>query len=182
MDRIPRLKIQFIQLFTHNLWENILIHNLFNYISAIWNANSLVKDLNSGFSSICFNGNHYTTSVNIYIYIYIYIYWHPQTDYFVLSELFSVARHEGRLKLEPKPAHLYVRLSIRRLGQQAYHVSLGNYKILCGNISSSVRLFTFYTLPDARVLDSFEQLCNMRAAAVNPFSTYPLYVLYNAES
>ena len=31
----------------------------------------------------------------LFIYIYIYIYSHPQTDCFVLSELFSVARHVG---------------------------------------------------------------------------------------
>ena len=29
----------------------------------------------------------------IYIYIYIYIYCHPQTESFVVSKLFSVARH-----------------------------------------------------------------------------------------
>ena len=51
------------------------------------------------------------------------IYCHPQTDCFVVSQLFSVARHGGRLKLESKPARLYVRLSIRPLGQQAYRVS-----------------------------------------------------------
>ena len=33
--------------------------------------------------------------IYIYIYMYIYIYCHPQTDCFVLSELFSVARHAG---------------------------------------------------------------------------------------
>ena len=37
-------------------------------------------------------------------------------------------------------------------------------------LSSSVRLFTFYTLPDTRVLNSFEELCIMRAAAVNSFA------------
>ena len=36
---------------------------------------------------------HTHTHTYIYIYIYIYIYCHPQTDCFVLSELFSVARH-----------------------------------------------------------------------------------------
>ena len=51
------------------------------------------------------------------------IYCHPQTDCFVVSQLFSVARHVGRLMLELKPTQLYVRLSIRLLGQQAYHVS-----------------------------------------------------------
>ena len=55
-------------------------------------------------------------------YIYIYIYSHPQTDFFVLSELFSVARHVGRSKPGAKPIQLYVRLGFRPLGQQAYHV------------------------------------------------------------
>ena len=56
------------------------------------------------------------------IYIYIYIYSHPQTDCFVLSELFSVARHAGRPKPGSKPVQLYVRLSLRPLGHQADHV------------------------------------------------------------
>ena len=46
--------------------------------------------------------------MTIYIYIYIYI----STDSFVVSQLFSVARHVGRLKLGSKPIQLYVRLSI----------------------------------------------------------------------
>ena len=50
-------------------------------------------------------------AIHIYIYIYIYIF-HPQTDCFVVSKLFSGARHVGRLKLGSKPAQLYVRLSI----------------------------------------------------------------------
>ena len=49
----------------------------------------------------------------IYIYIYIYIDSHPQTDCFVVSQLFSVARHVERLKPGLKPAQLNVRLSIR---------------------------------------------------------------------
>ena len=56
--------------------------------------------------------------------LYIYIYCHSQTDCFVVSQLFSVSRHVGRLKLGRKPTQLYVRLSIRPLGQQAYHVGL----------------------------------------------------------
>ena len=58
-----------------------------------------------------------TKDLYIYIYIYIYIYRLPQTDCFVLSELFSVARHIGS-----KPIQLYVRLSLRPLCQQEYHV------------------------------------------------------------
>ena len=37
-------------------------------------------------------------SLSLSLYIYIYIYCHPQTDCFVVSQLFSVARHVGRLK------------------------------------------------------------------------------------
>ena len=55
------------------------------------------------------------------------MYCHPQTDCFVLSEFFDVARHVGRLRLGSKPVQLYVRLSIRPFGQQAYHVGLGNF-------------------------------------------------------
>ena len=81
----------------------------------------------------------------IYIYIYIYIYCHPQTDCFVLSELFSVARQGGSSKPGSKPIQLYVRLSLRPLGQQAYHVWLRELlRYLCSNSSS--RLFTFLYL------------------------------------
>ena len=55
----------------------------------------------------------------------IHIYSHPQTDCFVASPLFSVARHVRRLKLGSKPTQLYVRLSIRPFGQQAYHAGKG---------------------------------------------------------
>ena len=64
----------------------------------------------------------------IYIYIYIYIERerererHPQTDCFVLSELFSVARHAGRLEPGSKPVQLYVRQWFRPLVHQADHV------------------------------------------------------------
>ena len=47
----------------------------------------------------------------------------PQTDCFVVSQLFSVARHVGRFKLGLKPTQLYIRLSDRLLGQQVYHIS-----------------------------------------------------------
>ena len=44
------------------------------------------------------------------IYIYMCVYSNPQTDCFVLSELFNVARHAGRSKPGSKPVQLYVRL------------------------------------------------------------------------
>ena len=109
---------------------------------------------------------HTHTHTDIYIYIYIYIYCHPQTDSFVPSELFGVARHVGRSKPGSKPIQLYVRLSLRPLSQQAYHVWLRELlRYLCSN-NSSVCLH-FYTLSATRELNSFEELCIMRAAAKN---------------
>ena len=61
--------------------------------------------------------------IYIYIYIYMYIYCQPQTDCFIVLQLFSVARHIEHLKLGLKPAQLYVRLCLRPLSQQAYHIS-----------------------------------------------------------
>ena len=49
-------------------------------------------------------------------------YCHPQTDCFVPSELFSVARHAGRSKPRSKPVQLYVRLNLRPLGHQVDHI------------------------------------------------------------
>ena len=86
------------------------------------------------------------------------MYSHPQTDCFVVLQLFSASRRVGNLNLRSKPAQLYVRLSEPR--------QLGNYKALC----SRFRLFTFYTLPDIRALNSFEELCIMRVAAINSFA------------
>ena len=61
-----------------------------------------------------------TYSQYIYIYIYIYIYCHPQTDCFILSELFSVARHVWRSKPGSKPVQLYVRLVYTEQLKKAY--------------------------------------------------------------
>ena len=63
------------------------------------------------------------TLLNLYIYIYENIYYHPQTDCFVLSQLFRVSRHVGRFKLGLKPAQLYVRRSIIPLNPQSTYVS-----------------------------------------------------------
>ena len=52
-----------------------------------------------------------------------HIYSHPQTDRFIVSQLFSVARHVGRLNLGSKPTQLYVSLSVTLLSPQANHVS-----------------------------------------------------------
>ena len=62
--------------------------------------------------------------IYVCIYIYIYVYCHPQTDSFVVSELFSVARHVGRLMLGSKSAQFYVRIRII-LSLQTNHVTWG---------------------------------------------------------
>ena len=82
---------------------------------------------------------------------------HPHTDCFIISQLFSVARHIRRLKLGSKPAQLYVRLSIIPLRQQANHIS-----------SRIIR--HVFALLDTRVLNSFKELCIMRVAAINSFA------------
>ena len=93
----------------------------------------------------------------IYIYIYIYIYSHPQTDCFVRSELFSVARHVGCSKPGSKPIQLYVRQSLRPLGQQAHHVWLREFLKYYVVPAATVCLH-FYTLSATRELNSFEEL------------------------
>ena len=60
---------------------------------------------------------------------WIYIHCHPQIDCFVLSELFSEARHAGRSKPGSKPVQIYVRLIFRPLGHKADHVGSGNFKV-----------------------------------------------------
>ena len=59
----------------------------------------------------------------------INIYSHPQTDCFVLSELFSVARPAERSKPGSKPVQHYVRQSFGRVGHQADYVGSGNFKV-----------------------------------------------------
>ena len=125
--------------------------------------------------------------VCIYIYIYIqlyiciYIYSHPQTDCFVLSELFSVARHAGRLKPESKPVQLYVRLSFRPLDHQADQGNFLRYFILA---TAAAFVYIFYTLSATRVLNSFEELLHyasggrqfLRQRAQPPWGSIYVYI------
>ena len=101
--------------------------------------------------------------LSLYIYIYIYIVIHRLT--FIVSQLFSVARRVGHLKLEYEPAQLYIRLSIIPLCQQVNHVSLG---IIRHYLVAFICLH--FALPDTRVLNSFKELCIMRVAAINSFA------------
>ena len=107
------------------------------YSSPLWVLN-VPATAWTGFFLILVSRSH---AKNIYIYIYIYIYCHQQTHWFIVSQLFSVARRIKRFKLGLKPAQLYAQppVGIRQLG---------NYKALC----CSFRLFTFYLTgyPSAR--------------------------------
>ena len=56
----------------------------------------------------------------MYIYIYIYIYSHPQTDCFVVSQLFRVAKQKGEVGIKKKLANfnssrLFYRTATRKL-------------------------------------------------------------------
>ena len=57
-----------------------------------------------------------------------YIYINLQTDRFVVSQLFSVARPVGRYKLGLKPTQLYVRLSFIPLSQHSTYIISGIIK------------------------------------------------------
>ena len=73
----------------------------------------------------------------IYIYIYIYIYiCHPQTDCFIVSQLFSVVRHARCIKLGSKPSWLFIT-------QISYPIAIAPQSISEGILS--IYLFT-YTL------------------------------------
>ena len=108
-----------------------------------------------------------TFNFNVNIYIYIYIHCHPPTDCFVVSQLFSVTRHVGRLKLGSKPTQLLPArpTSIPR--------QLRNYKVLSSSGSSSVHLFTFYTLPDTRVPNSLKSLTTTTQECCEQYWTGP---------
>ena len=88
------------------------------------------------------------------MYIYIYIYCHPQTECFVLSELFSVARHVGRSKPGSKPIQLYVRLNLKPLDRQANHVGQGSFKVfrVQSQVDSYHRLRKWYLMPPCLAL------------------------------
>ena len=79
-------------------------------------------------------------------YIYIYIYnnenCHPQRGWFVVSQLFDVARHAGRFRLRSKPAYIYARLRIIPLSHIGNIHQFWNYNVFC----ISFRLFTFCSL------------------------------------
>ena len=108
---------------------------------------------------------HTHTHTHIYIYIYIYIYCHPQTDCFVVSQFFNVARHLGYLKLGSKPTQIYIRLSIIPLSQHATNITSGMIRFY---VVTFVCLHN--DLADTKVLNLFEEFCITRVVAVNSFT------------
>ena len=94
--------------------------------------------------------------------IYIYIkYCHPLTVCFVVSQLFSVVRDIGCLKLGSKPAQLYVRLSIRPLGQQVYHVGKGIIRYYIATAAAVFVCLHFipYRIPECSICSKSFALC-----------------------
>ena len=75
-----------------------------------------------------------------------------------------MARHIGRLKLGSKPAQLYVRLSIILLSQRVNHVSSGIIRHYL------VAFICLHFCLDTKLLNSFEELCIMRVAAIISFA------------
>ena len=106
------------------------------------------------------------TYIYVYIYVCVCVYGHPQTDCFVVSQFFSVARHVRRLKVGSKPAQLNVRLSIKPLSKQANHFSSG---ILSRYRAAFVCLhFPPYLIPECSVyLESFA-LCGRQPQIPSP--------------
>ena len=95
--------------------------------------------------------------------IYIYIVFH--TDFFVVSQLISAARHGRYFKLGWKPAQLYVRLSIIPLSQLSTYVTL----VIIRHYVVAFACLHF-ALTDTRVVNSYEELCITRVAVVNSFA------------
>ena len=101
--------------------------------------------------------------------VYIYIVIHRQT--FVLSELFSVARHAGRSKPESKPVQLYDRLSFRPLGHKRTTLATGIFLGILYFSKQQQPLFMFFhTLSVTRELNSFEEPCITLMVADNSFA------------
>ena len=118
------------------------------------------------------------THTHTHIYIYIYIYCHPQTDCFVVSQLFSVARHVGRLKMGSGPAQIYVRLSIRPLSQQAYQVGYGIIRYYVATAAAAAAFvclhFIPYRIPECSIRSKSFALCERQPKIPSPKCSTPM--------
>ena len=99
------------------------------------------------------------TGLNNIFYIYIYIYIYICIYIYIVIHRQTVSFYQN--SPESKPIQLYVRLSLRPLGQQAYHVWLREFLRYYVVTAAAVCLH-FHTLSATKVLNSFEELCIMR--------------------
>ena len=81
-------------------------------------------------------------NLSLNLYIYIYIYCHPQTDCFVVSQLFSVARHARFSKLGSKHGWLIYQPKILPHSYKETSISEG---ILNSYVSLLFVLFFLFT-------------------------------------
>ena len=107
----------------------------------------------------------------------IYIYCHPQTDCLDISQLFSMAGDVGRLKLGSKPAQLYVRLSIRPLDQQVYHVGKGIIRHYVATTAASAFVCLHcipYRIPECSIRSKSLALCEGLPKIPSPECSTPM--------
>ena len=89
------------------MWWNILTTNKNTFLILSWLSSSPFLSHTLGFIKLFTDWVLLLVYIYIYIYICIYIY-HQQTGSFVVSKLFSLARHARCFKLGSKPGWLYV--------------------------------------------------------------------------
>ena len=94
-----------------------------------------------------------------------YIHCHLQTYCFVVSQLFSVAKHVRRLKPGSKP---YLRSTTK--SNKRTTLAKGFIRYYVATAAAASVCLHFYTLSATRVLNSFEELYIMRVAAENSFA------------
>ena len=108
----------------------------------------------------------------VYIYI-IYIYILSSTDRLFLSIWNSsvwLDTQDARSR-DRNPSNFTLDLVSDRSANMHTTLAKGIFKALCSNSSSSKHPFVYiHTLSATRVLNSFEELCIMRAATENSFA------------
>ena len=105
---------------------------------------------------------HTHAHIHTLSYICTYIYSHPQTDCFVLSELFSVARQARFPKLGSKPAWQKRQSKILPLSQEETNASEGNLNVYVSHLFF-VYIYLLYSYWE---LNSFEEPCFTLVATI----------------
>ena len=115
------------------------------------------------YSNSCKGGLWVAHDYGHQLFYVIYIVIHRQI--FRVSQIFSVARNTVRFKMGSKPAPLYAKHCIFMLSHQVTYVSSG---IITHHVLAFICLY--FALPNTRVLNSLEELCITRVAAVDSFA------------